>query len=325
MTRRDGRVRVPGPFVLMLLLAAAGRAAAQYTVAEFPVPAGSHPHDVAPAPDGGVWYTAQYGGALGRLDPATGKTVHVPLGQASAPHGVIVGPDGAAWGTDGGLNAVVRVDPAGGAPRVYALPAGSPRINMNTAAFDGRGRLWFTGQAGYYGSVDPGNARAELFRAPGGPGPYGIDAGPDGIPWYASLAGSHIARIDPADGRATVLQPPTRGQGARRIWADSRGVLWITGWLSGDLIRYDPAAGAWKEIRLPGARPQPYAVYVDERDKVWVSDWGSNAIVMYDPVAGSFRSFPLPKPGADVRQMLGRRGELWAAASGIDSLIVIRW
>ena len=25
----------------------------------FDVPRGSHPHDVAPAPDGGVWYTAQ--------------------------------------------------------------------------------------------------------------------------------------------------------------------------------------------------------------------------------------------------------------------------
>jgi streptogramin lyase len=31
----------------------------QYTIQEYPVPAGTHPHDVAPAPDGTVWYTAQ--------------------------------------------------------------------------------------------------------------------------------------------------------------------------------------------------------------------------------------------------------------------------
>src|SRR5687768_951413 len=37
----------------------------------YPVPPGSHPHDVAPAPDGKVWYTAQGSGELGRLDPAT--------------------------------------------------------------------------------------------------------------------------------------------------------------------------------------------------------------------------------------------------------------
>ena len=31
-------------------------------VREYPVPPGTHPHDVAPAPDGTVWYTAQYDG-----------------------------------------------------------------------------------------------------------------------------------------------------------------------------------------------------------------------------------------------------------------------
>jgi streptogramin lyase len=35
----------------------------------YDVPAGSGPHDVAPAADGGVWYTAQRSGALGHLDP----------------------------------------------------------------------------------------------------------------------------------------------------------------------------------------------------------------------------------------------------------------
>ena len=44
----------------------------QFTIQEYPVPPGTHPHDVAPALDGTVWYTAQHVGALGRLDPATG-------------------------------------------------------------------------------------------------------------------------------------------------------------------------------------------------------------------------------------------------------------
>ena len=51
----------------------------------FPVPAGSGPHDVAPALDGGVWYTAQDTGELGWLDPATGETRHTALGEGSAP------------------------------------------------------------------------------------------------------------------------------------------------------------------------------------------------------------------------------------------------
>lgn len=68
---------------------------------EYAVPPGSGPHDVAPAVDGGVWYTAQRTGELGWLDPATGRTRHVKLGAGSSPHGVIVGPDGAPWITDG--------------------------------------------------------------------------------------------------------------------------------------------------------------------------------------------------------------------------------
>jgi streptogramin lyase len=54
---------------------------------EFPVPSGSQPHDVAPVANGGiVWYTAQALGKLGWLDPNTGSTHEIALGQGSAPH-----------------------------------------------------------------------------------------------------------------------------------------------------------------------------------------------------------------------------------------------
>ena len=124
-------------------------------IREFDVPAGSHPHDVAPAADGGVWYTGQHVGTLGHLDPATGTIREIPLGSRSAPHGVIVGPDGAPWITDSGLNAIVRVDPVTDEVKAFPLPADRPDANLNTAAFDGDGTLWFTGQAGIYGRLDP--------------------------------------------------------------------------------------------------------------------------------------------------------------------------
>src|SRR5258707_13492536 len=50
----------------------------------YPVPKGSHPHDVAPAPDGSVWYTAQPKGELGRLDRKTGKTENIARGMGSS-------------------------------------------------------------------------------------------------------------------------------------------------------------------------------------------------------------------------------------------------
>jgi virginiamycin B lyase len=290
---------------------------------EYRVPAGSHPHDVAPAPDGTVWYTAQGTGELGRLDPRTGVTKHIPLGDGSAPHGVIVGPDGAPWITDGGLNAIVRVDPATLAVEKFPLP-GSDWANLNTATFDRNGVLWFTGQSGVYGRLDPRTRRLRIFRAPLGAGPYGITTTPAGDIWYASLAGSHVARIDRRTGKARVVRPPTAGQGARRVWSDSQGRLWVSEWNAGKVGRHDPAAGTWREWRLPGRAPQPYAVYVDERDKVWLTDFGGNALVRFDPVTGRFTVLRLPSAGANVRQLLGRRGEVWGAESGTDKLVVVR-
>jgi streptogramin lyase len=93
-------------------LSFSNNSSSNHTLQEFLVPAGSHPHDVAPSADGmTIWYTAQALGQLGQLDPKTGKTHSIALGKGSAPHGVIIGPDGAPWITDGGLNAIVRVDP----------------------------------------------------------------------------------------------------------------------------------------------------------------------------------------------------------------------
>jgi virginiamycin B lyase len=291
---------------------------------EYRVPAGSHPHDVAPAPDGTVWYTGQNVGELGRLDPATGKVDRIELGAGSRPHGVIVGPDGAPWITDGGLNAIVRVDPATEKVTVFRLPASAPDANLNTATFDANGVLWFTGQAGIYGRLDPATKAMKIFDAPRGRGPYGIATTPTGDVYYASLAGSYVGKIDVATGKATVLEPPTDGQGARRVWSDSDGLIWVAEWNVERLGMYDPVGKQWREWKLPGSGPMPYAVYVDDRDIVWLTDFGANAFVRFDPATEKFTTFKLPSGGASVRQLLGRPGELWGAESGTDKLVVLR-
>ena len=294
------------------------------TLQEYPVPPGSRPHDVAPAPDGTVWYTAQRLGELGRLDPATGETHHIPLGAGSAPHGVIIGPEGAAWVTDGGLNAIVRVDPLTEEVQTFPLPADTGYTNLNTATFDGDNILWFTGQSGIYGRLDPATGQLEVFDAPRGRGPYGIATTPDGAVYYASLAGSYVGLLDLTSGDASVLEPPTPGQGARRVWSDSSGRIWVSEWNAGQLAALDPATGEWREWLLPGDQPMPYAVYVDENDQIWLSDFGANALVRFDPQQEQFEQFFLPSPGADIRQILGRPGEIWGAESGTDKLVVIR-
>jgi virginiamycin B lyase len=318
--------RLPGLraslIVFVLLAESGGTPAGAPEIREYPVPPGSHPHNVAPGPGGTIWYTARATGELGLLDPESGETIHIPLGAGSRPHGVIIGPDGAPWITDGGRNAIVRVDPMTDDIRLFPLPAGREDSALTTATFDRRGALWFTGQGGIYGRLDPAMGRMDIFDAPKGRGPYGIVAAPDGNIYFASLEGSYVARIDPDTGIATVLGPPTPDQGARQVWPDSMNRIWVSEWNAGKLAMYDPAGETWREWRLPGENPRPYAVYVDDRDMVWLSDFGANALVRFDPAREDFEVFRLPSVPANIRQLLGRPGEVWGAESGVDKLVV---
>ena len=315
--------RLPLTIALAVLALGTGCASAA-EIGYFDAPRGAHPHDVAPAPDGKVWYTAQAQGALGMLEPKTGKVTQISLGRDSAPHGVIVGPDRAAWVTDGGQNAVLRVDPATHAVKRFALPKEFPDANLNTATFDRKGILWFTGQNGVYGRVDPATGKVDAWKAPKGVGPYGITTTPKGDVWYASLAGDYIAKIDTVSGDAMTVAPPKPGVGPRRIWSDSKGLLWVSFWNSGEIARFDPQAKTWKVWSLPKSTEGCYAVYVDEHDKVWISDWLANALLRFDPATEKFDAFPSNRRGADVRQLLGRKGEVWGAESGTDRLVVVR-
>jgi virginiamycin B lyase len=56
---------------------------------------------------------------------------------------------------------------------------------------------------------------------------------------------------------------------------------------------------------------------------VWLSDFAANAIVRFDPGTESFTQIKIPTPNAQVRQILGRPGQIWAAESAQDKLLVI--
>ena len=288
--------------VALLLLPPAARA--EIAIQAYALPAGGGPHDVAVGPDGIVWYAAQRSGQLGRLDPATGKVDLIPLGAGAAPHGVIVGPDGAPWLTEGGTNAIVRVDPQTREVKRWPLPEARGYVNLNTPTFDRRGRIWFTGQSGVYGRLDPRTGEMQVWDAPRGRGPYGIATTPEGAVYYASLAGSHIARVDLDSGAATIIEPPTKDQGARRVWSDSGGRIWVSEWNSGNVSRYDPKTGGGGTRGVAGGGPRGRGVWA--------------------PGAERLGFFPGDRRRADVRQILGRPGEVWAPESGADRLVVYR-
>ena len=94
-----------------------------------------------------------------------------------------------------------------------------------------------------------------MWDAPKGRGPYGITGTPKGDIWYVSLAGSYLANVDLETGQATVHEPPTKDQGARRVWSDSKGRLWVSAWNSGQVSMYDPAARELEGMEAAGRAP----------------------------------------------------------------------
>ncbi len=297
--------------------------AADYQTKVFDLPNKSYIHDVAPAPDGKVWYTAQRDGKLGVLDPKTGDVKFVDLGKGSKPHGVIMGKDGNAWITDGGQNGIVRYNPKDGSVKVWKLPEDTGYTNMNTCAIDKNGNVWFTGQSGFYGKVDVARDKIEVWEAPKGSGAYGITSTPTGDIWFVSLASSYLGKVNIETGMVDVVEPARPKAGPRRVWSDSKGDLWVSEWNSGFLSRYNPATKQWKSWQAPGENPRLYAVYVDDKDIVWSSQWGANTVYAFDPKTEKFKSVPGSASGADVRQILGRPGEIFLPESGNARIVIV--
>ena len=136
-------------------------------------------------------------------------------------------------------------DPRGA--RLAASGSDVEYANLNTLTFDRKGRVWFTGQSGYYGRLDPDTSDMKVWKAPRGRGPYGIATTPGGDVYYASLAGNHIARIDTETGEATVIEPPTQGSGrAARLVRFARPDL-------GELLEHGPGRDVRPGVAQRGA------------------------------------------------------------------------
>ena len=84
-----------------------------------------------------------------------------------------------------------------------------------------------------------------------------------------------------------------------------------------------PARG--RNGKRPASGPRVYAVYVDETDKVWVSEWSEQAMLRFDPATQKFETFKSSTATPNVRQIHGRKGEVWTPESAADKLVVYRY
>ena len=91
----------------------------------------------------------------------------------------------------------------------------------------------------------------------------------------------------------------------------------------GQVALYDPSSDKWREWELPGTGPRAYEVFVDTDNLVWLSDFGKNSVVSFDPIDPKSEGlvvYDLPISPSNIRQILGRPGEVCLPESAADQI-----
>ncbi len=66
-------------------------------------------------------------------------------------------------------------------------------------------------------------------------------------------------------------------------------------------------------------------MFVDTGNIVCLSDFVANTVVSFDPKSERLAVYDLPSSPNNVRQILGRTGEVWLPESAADQLVVIKY
>ena len=93
----------------------------------------------------------------------------------------------------------------------------------------------------------------------------------------------------------------------------------------GQVALYDPSSDKWREWELPGTGPRAYEVFVDTDNLVWLGDFVKNSVVSFDPKGEGLVVYDLPISPSNIRQILGRPGEVCLPESAADQIEVISY
>ena len=128
--------------------------------------------------------------------------------------------------------------------------------------------------------------------------------------------------------------PASRTSSSRRRRTRARGACGATaraasGWPSGCPVscrcttRARGAAGGSSGRRRARTRASTRCTWTSAT-RSGLSDWGANVMLRFDPRDGEVRVLPVAPRDANVRQILGRPGEVWLPESGTEHITVIR-
>ena len=230
-------------------------------------------HDVAPAPDGGVWFTAQRSGHLGWFDPghrqrrarAAGRGLGAARRDPGARPGGLDHRRRAERDRARGL--AVRRSGYSPCPTARRTRTSTPRLSTATATSGSPAR------AASSASWPPRPARSRCRTRHAAAGRTASAprrrATSGGVRWPAPSSRASTAATGDRSSSSRRRRTRARaasGATARAASGSANGTAATSRCTTRG--RRGSLADQWK---LPGAEPRCYAVYVDERDIVWVA------------------------------------------------------
>ena len=220
------------------------------TVTEFPLPhPESRPYTIVAGPDGNLWFTESWRGAIGRITP-TGTITEFELDDPdSQPYGITLGADGNLWFTERIANKIGRITPTGMITE-YEIPTPNAQPWDITAMPDGT--FWFTEENVDQVAMIDQNGIVTEYPSGIGQFPTHITTGPDGNVWFTEEIGNNIVRLDPDDPENQTEFPIETVQALPwDIAPGPDGNLWFTE-LAGRNIGKITPQGTITEYPVPG-------------------------------------------------------------------------
>ena len=292
----------------LLALAACGGEPAKpvtWEVAEFIGPSPFHGlHGLAVEQDGTILAGSVVGQAIYAVNPQTGEVTErmgPPNGMADD---IAFGPKGEmAW--TGYLTGKLFIQDKGGEPRM--ISQGLP--GSNSLAFTKDGKLYFTqvflGDALYEADVT-GAQPARLIRKDLG-GLNGFEIGPDGMIYGPLWFKNAIVKVDPKDGKDTVVAGSFQVPAAANFGPD--GNLYAIDTKTGEVKKIDMKTKAVSVIATLPPSLDNLAIAPD--GTIYVSNMAEASIFAVNPATGEVRtvvSGPLATP-TDIVLTEGPEGE----------------
>jgi virginiamycin B lyase len=245
----------------------------------------SGPHGLVADSQGYIWFTANYKGYIGRLNPASGEVTQYPMPDPAArdPHSLVFDQKGILWFTCETSNFVGRLDPRPGAVKLVLSP--TARSSPYGIVVTSRGIPFYCEfGSSKLASIDPDTMIITEHLLHDGARPRRLTVAPGDIIYYSDYARGYLGRFSPATGKV-------------EEWASPGG---------------------------PGSKPYGIAATQDGMIWYSESGVSPDTIVRFDPSTAAFARWPIPSGGGVVRNMVaGPNGDLYIACSGVNKVGIV--